>query len=160
MFLPEIRFCGPEDVPAIVEANGLSLYPWPDAVIARDLAASPLSENAGEGLSYLGAFSRGAGSRLLGYAVMGHEAGFALLMGLMVLPEYRRRGIGTQLVLAVAECARSMGRTRLILRVGEATAPARALYEGLSFRLGATRARYYSDGENAVEMALSLPRAL
>ena len=159
MFLPEIRFCGPEDVPAIIEANGLSLYPWPDAVIARDLAAS-LSDPLEKGLSYLGAFSRGASARLLGYAVMGHEAGFALLMGLMVLPKYRRRGIGTQLVLAVAECARSMGRTRLILRVGEANAPARALYEGLSFRRGATRARYYSDGENAVEMVLLLPRAL
>ncbi len=159
MFLPEIRFCGPDDVPAIIEANGLSLYPWPDAVIARDLAASS-SEQTREDLSYLGAFSRGADARLLGYAVMGHEAGFALLMGLMVLPEYRRRGIGTQLVLAVAECARSMGRTRLILRVGEANAPARALYEGLSFRRGATRARYYSDGENAVEMALPLNRAL
>ena len=158
MFLPEIRFCGPEDVPAIIEANGLSLYPWPDAVIARDLAASSLSDPLEKGLSYLGAFSRGACARLLGYAVMGHEAGFALLMGLMVLPEYRRRGIGTQLVLAVAECARSLGRTRLILRVGEANAPARALYEGLSFRRGATRAHYYSDGENAVEMALSLTR--
>ena len=159
MFLPEIRFCGPDDVPAIIEANGLSLYPWPDAVIARDLAASS-SEQTREDLSYLGAFSRGSGARLLGYAVTGHEAGFALLMGLMVLPRYRRRGIGTQLVLAVAECARSMGRTRLILRVGEANAPARALYEGLSFRRGATRARYYSDGENAVEMVLLLPRAL
>ncbi len=159
MFLPEIRFCGPDDVPAIIEANGLSLYPWPDAVIARDLAASSL-EQTREDLSYLGAFSRGSGARLLGYAVMGHEAGFALLMGLMVLPRYRRRGIGTQLVLAVAECARSMGRTRLILRVGEANAPARALYEGLSFRRGATRARYYSDGENAVEMVLLLHRAL
>ena len=159
MFLPEIRFCGPDDVPAIIEANGLSLYPWPDAVIARDLAASSL-EQTREDLSYLGAFSRGSGARLLGYAVMGHEAGFALLMGLMVLPRYRRRGIGTQLVLAVAECARSMGRTRLILRVGEANVPARALYEGLSFQLGATRARYYSDGENAVEMVLLLPRAL
>ena len=158
MFLPEIRFCGPDDVPAIIEANGLSLYPWPDAVIARDLAASSL-EQTREDLSYLGAFSRGSGARLLGYAVMGHEAGFALLMGLMVLPRYRRRGIGTQLVLAVAECARSMGRTRLILRVGEANAPARALYEGLSFRRGATRAHYYSDGENAVEMALSLTRS-
>ena len=103
MFLPEIRFCGPDDVPAIIEANGLSLYPWPDAVIARDLAASS-SEQTRE--------------------------------------------------------ARSMGRTRLILRVGEANAPARALYEGLSFRRGATRARYYSDGENAVEMVLLLPRAL
>ena len=64
MFLPEIRFCGPDDVPAIIEANGLSLYPWPDVVIARDLAASSPSEQPWEGLSYLGAFSRGAGSRL------------------------------------------------------------------------------------------------
>ena len=60
MFLPEIRFCGPDDVPAIIEANGLSLYPWPDVVIARDLAASSPSEQPWEGLSYLGAFSRGA----------------------------------------------------------------------------------------------------
>ncbi len=156
MFLPDIRFCGPEDIPAIVEANGLSPYPWPEAIIARDLEASFLSGGSHDGPSYLGAFSRTADARLLGYAVMGHEARFALLMGLVVLPEYRRRGIGTQLVLAVAECARSIGRTRLVLRVGESNVSARAFYEGLSFRRTATRSRYYSDGKNALEMTLLL----
>lgn len=159
MFLPEIRFCGPRDVPAILEANRLSPRPWPDALVARDLMEPSRDGAPCDGPSYLGAFARTAEARLLGYAVMGYEAHEALLMGLMVLPAYRRRGIGMQLVAAVAECARSLGRTRLILRVGEVNGPARALYEALFFRRKAVRERYYSNGEDAVEMVLVLPRS-
>lgn len=155
MFLPDIRFCGPGDFPAIIEANALSPCPWPNTLIARDLAEPPPHD----GPTYLGAFARTADARLLGYAAVGHEACCALLMGLVVRPEYRRRGIGTQLVLAVAECARSTGWTRLILRVGESNAPARSLYERLSFRREATRVGYYSNGESALQMALLLPRS-
>lgn len=156
MFLPDIRFCGLDDLPAVIEVNALSPCPWPDALIARDLAEPPPHD----GPSYLGAFARADEVRLLGYAAVGHEACSALLMGLVVRPEYRRRGIGTQLVLAVAECARSTGWTRLVLRVGESNAPARSLYERLSFRREATRVGYYSNGENALQMALPLPRSI
>lgn len=156
MFLPDIRFCGSEDIPEIVRANSQSLYPWPDAVITQDLQRSDSSRDV---LSYLGAFSRTSAPRLLGYAVMGQEGNFALLMGLLVLPEYRRRGIGTQLVLAVVECARAIGRTCLILRVRESNSPARALYEKLSFRKETINARYYSNGEDAVRMGLVLHRS-
>lgn len=156
MFLPDIRFCGSEDIPEILGANRQSPHPWPDTVIVRDLDPAAPPQGA---LSYLGAFSRTSEPRLLGYAVMGEEACFALLMGLFVLTEYRRRGIGTQLVMAVVECARSIGRTRLVLKVRESNSPARSLYEKLSFCRETISAHYYSNGEDAVQMALSLPRS-
>ena len=159
-FLPDIRFCGANDIPEILGANRLSPCPWPDAVIVRDLDPEPLSSSSKDSSVYLGAFARTSDSQLLGYAVIGYEASFALLMGLVVLPAYRRRGIGTQLVLAVEECARSIGRTHLVLRVGESNIPARTLYERLSFRRDTLHAGYYSNGEDAVQMSLPLPRFL
>lgn len=156
MFLPQIRFCERGDIPALLDVNGLSPHPWPESAIVGDLADPSVPGTASGGPSYLGAFALSAGSRLLGYAAMGHEDRFALLMGLVVRSEYRRRGIGTQLVLAVAECARSIGRTRLILRVRESNLPARSFYERLAFRRETTCVRYYSDGENAVRMGLPL----
>lgn len=55
MFLPEIRFCGPRDVPAILEANRLSPRPWPDALVARDLMEPSRDGAPCDGPSYLGA---------------------------------------------------------------------------------------------------------
>lgn len=49
-----------------------------------------------------------------------------------VLPEWRRRGVGAQLVRALLDEGRGLGLRRVRLH---ATAPGRALYERLGFRL-------------------------
>ena len=55
------------------------------------------------------------------------------LLSMWVAPEARRRGIGADLIDAVVDWARSEGLARLLLDVGEANAPAIALYTQKGF---------------------------
>jgi ribosomal-protein-alanine N-acetyltransferase len=150
VFLADIRFCTELDATQILEIDGASPHPWPARIIAGDL------RNGAE-LTYLGAFATGEEEMLLGYAVLGNEGGSGLLMNLVVLPEYRRRGIGMQLVVAAAECASALGCPSLVLRVRPSNVAALELYRSLGFVRGEKRERFYSNGEPAQQMSLKLP---
>ncbi len=156
VFVPEIRFCDSDDIPALLELNSASACPWPDSVIAGDLA--PKSD---VGITYIGAFATSPGARMLGYAVLGREARHGaktgLLMGLTVRPEYRRRGIGSQLLAAAGDCAVYLGFKRMRLRVRRSNAAAFALYSGMSFAQEGVSRGYYSNGEDAILMSARLP---
>src|SRR5262245_36641587 len=54
------------------------------------------------------------------------------LHDLAVIPEYRRRGVGRQLLEAVEEKARALGCSKVTLEVLEAN-PARVLYEAMGY---------------------------
>ena len=151
MLTASIRFCGKEDVSQVLAADRVSPYPWPENIIVRDLVAGDSRT------SYIGAFAPADESMLLGYAVLGEENESGLLMNLMVLPQYRRRGIGAQLVVASAEFASSLGFLKLVLRVRLTNHAALALYRGLGFRCDATRNGFYSDGNVAGYMSVKLP---
>lgn len=135
-----------------MELNGLSLCPWPESVMAGDF-----DENSSAGITYLGAFATGPSQALLGYAVLGREKGEGLLMALIVRPELRRRGIGSQLLAAVGDCASYLGFDRLRLRVRRSNAPALALYKGMSFAQRSVSRKYYANGEDAILMSARLP---
>lgn len=88
----------------------------------------------------------------------GDIAGFAVyrkvnrvtgsLATLDVLPQYRRQGIGSQLVSASIERLKLLGVEKLQLRVGIDNLAAQALYDRLGFiRLRADRA-FYPDGSD------------
>ena len=65
----------------------------------------------------------------------------AYVISMWVAPEARRQGIGSALLDAVVQWARAQGLTRLLLDVGEANAPAIALYTRKGFvRTGASGA--------------------
>ncbi|MDR1049090.1 MAG: GNAT family N-acetyltransferase [Synergistaceae bacterium] len=160
MLLADIRFCGKEDASQVLEVDRTSPYPWPERVVSRDLLA------ADSGLSYLGAFAPRAPvpralasiqDKLLAYAVLASENGNGLLMNVVVLPEYRRRGIGTQLVVAAAECAAALSFSELALRVRLSNLAAAELYRNLGFVSVRTQDRYYSNGDAARRMSLKLP---
>ncbi|MDR2175250.1 MAG: GNAT family N-acetyltransferase [Synergistaceae bacterium] len=153
MFFADIRFCTELDAAPILEVDKTSPYPWPERIIVRDL------RNGAE-LAYLGAFSAGEEERLLGYAVLGHESGSGLLMNVVVLPEYRRLGLGMQLVVAAAECASALACPSLLLRVRPSNFAALELYRSLGFVCGKKHARYYNNGEFAQQMSLKLPLLL
>ncbi|MDR1376664.1 MAG: GNAT family N-acetyltransferase [Synergistaceae bacterium] len=151
MILANIVFCTEDDLGQILEVDQTSPYPWPKSVITRDLVVGDT------GLSYIGAFTSAAKDKLLGYAVLGDEKGNGLLMNLTVLPEYRRRGLGTQLTVAAAECASDMRFPMLVLRVRISNFAALALYRRLGFKTDATRESFYSDGDVAQYMSVKLP---
>ena len=152
MYLPEIDFLNYDDLPCILRLNATSEYAWPEEVIRADLREGTANE-----ATYIGAFATTAEAPLLGYAVLGREGRAGLLAWLFVDRDYRRRGIGSQLLLAVSDCAVYMNFRVLRLRVRRSNAGAIALYTSVSFRAERVRQGYYSNGDDALVMSAVLP---
>ena len=107
----------------------------------------------GETVSEPGAFT------LVAESEDGETAGFVIaskpvqesghIITLDVLPQFRRRGIGTQLMKATEERLRSLDATRIVLETPMASGPAQSLYRKLGFsRVGFVKG-YYQDGTDA-----------
>ena len=152
MYLPEIDFLTFNDIPGILRLNAGVPYSWPEDVIRSDLSDDSRNE-----ATYIGAFATTAEAPLLGYAVLGRENRAGLLMWLLVDEEYQRQGIGSQLLLAVSDCAVYMNFKILRLRVRKSNAGAIALYSSMSFRTERVRQGYYSNGDDALVMSARLP---
>lgn len=65
-------------------------------------------------------------------------------------PGHRRRGVGAALLEQALQMAAQSGSRRTFLEVRAGNHAARALYEQAGFKAYGTRARYYSNGEDAV----------
>jgi ribosomal-protein-alanine N-acetyltransferase len=74
----------------------------------------------------------------------------AELLRLVVAPERRRTGIGTQLVEAGIEAVRLAGARAAMLEVGYTNEPAIALYQRLGFEQLRVRENYYGPGRHAL----------
>ena len=135
--------------------NARAAYSWPEDVIRADL-----SQDSNNEATYIGAFANTAEAPLLGYAVLGREGRAGLLMWLLVDRAYQRQGIGSQLLLAVGDCAVYMNFRVLRLRVRKSNAAAIALYSSMSFRMERVRQGYYSNGDDALVMSAALPLRL
>ena len=68
-----------------------------------------------------------------------------------IMPEYRHRGRGRRLMLAMMDHAVKRGAEKMTLEVREGNAVAQHLYATLDFEQNGRRKRYYSDtGEDAL----------
>jgi ribosomal-protein-alanine N-acetyltransferase len=73
------------------------------------------------------------------------------MMNIAVHPDYRRQGIGRDLVLALSDALKEKGIRGLMLEVRASNAPAIALYEQLGFIQVGLRPNYYRNPkENAL----------
>jgi [ribosomal protein S18]-alanine N-acetyltransferase len=135
---------------------------FPDIARVREL-----SELSGSGFDPKQELARPWAGILVARASEGREAvGFALfwraadevhLVDLAVAPEARRAGVGRALLDAVIAEARAGDARLLLLEVRAGNAPALALYRSAGFFEHGVRRAYYSDnGEDAVEMRLTL----
>ena len=107
--------------------------PWPEAIIAHEL------EN--ELSLWLCAVD---GKTVAGYIGSQTVLGEADMMNVAVSPDYRRRGIGRALVLALEKALQTqMQATVLTLEVRDSNAPAIALYDALGFTQVGLRKNYY-----------------
>ncbi|KAK9841808.1 hypothetical protein WJX81_004521 [Elliptochloris bilobata] len=78
------------------------------------------------------------------------------VLELAVLPEFRRRGVGTELVRELVRGSCRAGGT-VLLEVRAGNAAAVALYQQrLGFATVGRRRGYYADGEDALLMAMPL----
>ena len=92
----------------------------------------------------------GAAGLAEAYALFQLLPGECELLRIGVVPEGRRRGVGSALLSEALARLADAGRTVCHLEVRAGNEAARALYEGLDFALVGRRRAYYSDGEDAV----------
>ncbi|MBL3539519.1 ribosomal protein S18-alanine N-acetyltransferase [Aminivibrio sp.] len=147
----ELDFCSSADLDGICSVEERSFSsPWPRAVIEADLTGD-------NPCLYLCA--RGGG-RILGFGVLLRKGKTAGLANLAVLPEFRRRGVGSQLLAGLAEIAVSMGCSRMSLYVRQSNTGAADLYRLFGFAVLGRHKGYYAGGEDALIMEAPLPLRL
>ena len=80
------------------------------------------------------------------------------LENIVIAESVRRSGLGSQLVAALVDHARSASATSIFLEVRESNLPARRLYAKFGFQPSGRRPSYYRDPiEDAVLYRLDLP---
>jgi ribosomal-protein-alanine N-acetyltransferase len=133
-----------DDLPAVhaIERQSFST-PWPPHAYQAELETNQLAR-------YISAW---VGGRIVGYAGMWLMVDEAHITTFAVDPEWRRRGIGDRLLIALLDEAAGRGAREATLEVRVSNVGARRLYEKFGFRPVGIRPRYYSDdGEDALVM--------
>lgn len=128
-----IELMNANHVAAIAELETLCFSdPWPEAAIVPELT-NPLS-------LWLVAMD---GDRLAGYIGSQTVMEETDMMNVAVHPDYRRQGIGEQLILSLVEKLKARGSRILRLEVRASNEAAQKLYEKLGFRQLGRRKNYY-----------------
>jgi [ribosomal protein S18]-alanine N-acetyltransferase len=133
-----------EDVAAVHEIERLSFRtPWPAYAFEQELKGNRLAR-------YLVARF---GDRVVGFAGLWLMVDEAHITTFGVHPDWRRQGIGRQILLNLAELSVAIGARRMTLEVRASNGVAQALYRALGFDVvGRRRAYYTDDGEDALVM--------
>ena len=76
------------------------------------------------------------------------------ITNIAVKNEFRKQGLGTELVKELIKDAKNNGITAMTLEVRASNEPAIKLYEKMGFASAGVRPKYYPDGEDAVIMWL------
>lgn len=136
-----LRLC---DLPDILRIEKLSFTtPW-----SKQAFFSELLEN--DRAYYLAAK---VNDRTVGYIGVWIIAGEGHITNVAVHPDYRGRGIGTQLLLAIEKLSLLKGATRMTLEVRPSNTVAKTLYQKLGYAVAGVRPRYYRDNnEDALIM--------
>ena len=127
-----------EDVQAVHDIERLSFRtPWPAYAFEQELRGNRLAR-------YLVAR---AGAHVVGFAGIWLMVDDAHVTTFGVHPDWRRQGIGRQLLLNLAELAVSIGARRMTLEVRASNEAAQALYQAFGFEVAGRRPRYYTDDD-------------
>lgn len=107
------------------------------------------------------------GTEIVGYVMCRIELGLSEteklrfrrkghIVSIAVLPEHRRRGVGTLLTSEAIKGMVSYGAEECFLETRVSNAPAISFYQKLGFRITSMRRGYYLDGEDGYLMAMRI----
>jgi len=136
--LPTVeRLAGPHDLDGVIAVDDSSFErPWTRAMYEADLANPSIAR------IYV---IRTTDIRVAGYCAAWLLPPELHVNNVAIRPECRRRGLATFLLEHVLEAASAEGASRATLEVRRSNHAARALYEGLGFRIRGVRRDYYTD---------------
>ncbi len=144
-----IRDATHRDLPRILEIERLAFpTPWSLSSFKRELTL-PFSR-------LTVATVDGNAPTTVGFLCRWLVADECHILNIAVHPDYRRVGVGAELMkLAIAE-ARARGASLVTLEVRRSNLPARSLYRKFEFEERRLRRHYYGAGEDAIVMELRL----
>ena len=119
-------------------------------------AASPFDVGAELARAFARIWIAGADGRVDGFLLSWDVADEVHLLDLVVARASRRTGLGFALVEALLEHARERGARLVLLEVRRSNTAAQALYRKAGFVNDGERPAYYTDGEDAVLMRVTL----
>jgi [ribosomal protein S18]-alanine N-acetyltransferase len=97
------------------------------------------------------------GDQVIGYCGVWIIVDEAHITNIAVLPEYRGKGLGEELMKKTMELAKHLGATKMTLEVRVSNHVAQSLYRKLGFQNGGIRKQYYTDNqEDALVMWVNL----
>ncbi|WP_017325630.1 ribosomal protein S18-alanine N-acetyltransferase [Synechococcus sp. PCC 7336] len=132
---------------------------WTRAGFAAELARPPRDPDRPDRPSslVLGAWTTEKECRPIGFAALWAMGSEAHIISLGVHPDYRRQGVGRQLIETLLQQAIALGLEWATLEVRESNRAALDLYDSLDFEQVGRRKRYY---DNPTEDALILWKRL
>jgi [ribosomal protein S18]-alanine N-acetyltransferase len=134
------------DVPAVHAIDTLSFsLPWPERSFLFELTKNPISRG------WVAEVDGKIAAMLLLWFII-DEAHIATIA---VHPDFRRKGIGEQILLHALRAVQEEGARRAFLEVRAGNSAAQAMYRKYGFEIVGVRPRYYKDNnEDALLMNL------
>ena len=124
------------DVDEVLKVEKASFVtPWSRAAFVAEIGDNDLA-------CYLVAEADG---RVIGYAGMWLILDEAHVTNVALLPDFRGRGLGSALMGALCEVAKTVGALRMTLEVRPSNLAAQRLYGKLGFEVRGVRPGYYTD---------------
>jgi [ribosomal protein S18]-alanine N-acetyltransferase len=135
-----------EDVPAVHEIDELSFsLPWPERSFRFELSANPVSRG----------WVAEADGKIAAMLVLWFIIDEAHIATIAVHPDFRRQGIGEQILLHALRSVQDEGARRAFLEVRVGNVAAQAMYKKYGFEVVGVRPGYYKDNnEDALLMNL------
>jgi ribosomal-protein-alanine N-acetyltransferase len=135
-----------DDIPAVHEIDILSFsLPWPERSFRFEVTENPVARN----------WVAEADRRIAAMLVLWLVVDEAHIATIATHPDFRRLGIGEQLMVTALVSARAEGALRAFLEVRGGNLAAQALYRKYGFEAVGLRPGYYRDNnEDAVLMNL------
>lgn len=141
----EIRDMAAIDIPALVglEKEIFPESPWSAFQFREELAGAPRTRK------YLVASEAG---RVIGYGGIALAGEVADIHTIAVIPEYRKRGLATEILSQLEAWGIAKGAAALMLEMREGNQAALSLYEKRGYSVISRRNNYYGTGIHALIM--------
>ncbi len=142
-----------DDIKQVMHIERVSFpAPWPATAYRYDLTKNDLATYL-----VLRLMRPRRAPLLLGYGGFWLMVDEAHISTIAVHPQWRGRGLGAMLLLALAEVALRRGAERLTLEVRESNTKAQNLYRKYAFAVVGRRRRYYHDNDEDA-LIMTTPR--